>query len=155
MRLEKVSEGRPLAVVRRRVGRQEVSRVVVEGCGTVWKVMRAQGIKGAGRHVAVYLDGEINLEVGVELKEPFAGVGEVVGSAIPAGVVATAVHFGPYDWLHLAHKAVREWCVKNGVALAGPNWEIYGHWEEAWNREPGMIRTDVFYLLGSASGRPG
>jgi hypothetical protein len=31
--------------------------------------------------------------------------------------------------------------------LAGPNWEVYGHWQDEWNSDPSKIRTDVFYLL--------
>src|SRR4051795_10487842 len=101
VRLEQLA-GRPLAVVRRRASPQELSKVVPDACGTVWNVIRAQQIPGAGRHVAVYLDGQINLEVGVELDAPFAGYGEVVGSATPAGLVATATHYGPYGQLHKA-----------------------------------------------------
>src|SRR5947209_15296714 len=121
---------RPLAVVRRRASAHELARVVPEACGTVWNVVRSQKIAGAGRHVALYWDCQINLEVGVELDTPFAGHGEVVGSATPAGAVATAVHLGPYGRLHEAHRAIREWCAKHGHALAGPNWEIYGHWAD-------------------------
>jgi hypothetical protein len=33
--------------------------------------------------------------------------------------------------------------------LAGPNWEIYGHWQNEWNKDPSQIRTDVYYLLTS------
>ena len=146
VRLEHVSS-RPLAVVRRRASSKELSRVVPDACGAVWSVVRALKIPGAGRHVALYLDDAINLEVGVELETPFAGHGEVVGSATPTGAVATAVHFGPYDRLHEAHRAIREWCANHGRERAGPSWEIYGHWVEAWNRDPSGIRTDVFYLL--------
>src|SRR5690348_15716498 len=96
VQLEKVA-GRPLAVVRRRARPQELSKVVPDACGLVWGVLRAQQIKGAGRHVAVYLDSQINLEVGVEMDAPFAGHGEVVGSALPAGLVAGTVHLGPYQ----------------------------------------------------------
>src|SRR5262245_65444484 len=81
--------GRPLAVVRRRAAAHELSKVVPAACGTVWNVIRSQRIAGAGRHIAVYLDCEINLEVGVELDGPFAGHGEVVASATPPGLVAT------------------------------------------------------------------
>jgi effector-binding domain-containing protein len=154
VRLEHLGS-RPLAVVRRRASAQELSRVVPEACGTVWSVVRAQQIAGAGRHIALYWDGEINLEVGVELDTPFAGHGEVVGSATPAGTVATAVHFGPYQRLGEAHQAIHAWCAKHGHALAGPSWEIYGHWKDEWNSDPGKIRTDVFYLLqadGNAAG---
>ena len=88
---------RPLAVVRRRARPEELSKVVPDACGIVWGVIRSQQIPGAGRHVAVYLDGQINLEVGVELDAPFAGSGEVVCSGTPAGLVATTTHRGLTD----------------------------------------------------------
>src|SRR5947209_2490171 len=119
VRLEQLS-GRPLAVVRRRAASHELSKVVPDACGTVWNVIRSQQVSGAGRHVAVYLDGQINLEVGVELDGPFAGHGEVVASATPPGVGATTTHFGPYHLLHGAHEAIHRWCEANGHALAGP-----------------------------------
>jgi hypothetical protein len=146
VRLEQLGS-RPLAVVRRRARSQDLSKVVPDACGTVWGVVRAQQVPGAGRHVAVYLDGQINLEVGVELDAPFAGYGEVVGSATPAGLVATTTHYGPYGQLHEAHEAIRSWCQNNAHTLAGPNWEVYGHWTDEWNSDPAKIRTDVFYLL--------
>src|SRR5438477_219496 len=113
VRLEQLGS-RPLAVVRRRAKQHELSKVVPDACGTVWNVVRAQQIPGAGRHVAVYLDCQIdcqiNLEVGVELEAPFAGSGEVVGSATPAGRVAATTHYGPYGLLGEAHEAIRRWC---------------------------------------------
>ena len=121
---------RPLAVVRRSRRDKRTSRkrfqTLVERCG---KLSCAQQIPGAGRHIAVYLDDVINLEVGVELDAPFAGHGEVVGSTTPAGIVATTTHYGPYQLLHCAHDAIHQWCAANGHTLAAPSWEIYGHWE--------------------------
>ena len=146
VRLEQLGS-RPLAVVRRRASLQELTRVVPDACGTVWNVVRAQNIVGAGRHVALYWDGVINLEVGGELDTPFAGHGEVVSSALPGGLVATTVHFGPYNRLHEAHEAIRQWCADHGYTPAGPNWEIYGHWTDECNSDSSKIRTDVFYLL--------
>src|SRR5438105_12496758 len=125
VRLEQLGS-RPLAVVRRRAKQHELSKVVPDACGTVWAVVRAQQVPGAGRHVAVYLDCQINLEVGVELDAPFAGFGEVVGSATPPGLVATTTHYGPYGLLHKAHEAIRRWCGDKGHTFAGPSWEIYG-----------------------------
>jgi effector-binding domain-containing protein len=117
----------------------------------VWTVLRSQQVTGAGRHVAIYWDGLINLDVGVELAAPFAGHGEVVGANLPTGLTATTTHFGPYGKLAAAHQAIRDWCSVNGPTLAGPSWEIYGHWEDAWNTDPTRIRTDVFYLLTGTS----
>ena len=150
IRLERVSSNCPTAVVRRRVRREELPRVVPEACGAVWGVLRTLHVQGAGRHIALYLDDQINLEVGVELEHPFAGHGEVIGSSLPSGDVATAVHFGPYNQLGAAHQAIRSWCTMRGYALAGPNWEIYDHWKEEWNSDPSKIRTDVLYLLRTA-----
>jgi hypothetical protein len=148
IRLE-TRESRPLAVVRRRALPGELSKVVPEACGTVWGVIRGQLVAGAGRHIAVYLDGQINLEVGVELSAPFGGYGEVVGSATPAGLVASTTHYGPYGQLGAAHEAIRLWCQNHGYMPAGPNWEIYGHWRDEWNRDPSQICTEVCYLLAA------
>jgi effector-binding domain-containing protein len=138
---------RPVAVVRRRATVQQLPQVVPAACGTVWNVLRAQQTPGAGRHIAIYWDDKINLEVGVELEAPYARHGEVVGSATPAGRVACTTHYGPYGQLCHAHQAIRDWCSKHGYPLAGPSWEIYGHWQDAWNNDPSQIITDLYYLL--------
>lgn len=152
IRLERVAS-LPLAVVRRRARLAELGNVIPAACGVVWNVVRDQKVSGAGRHVCVYLDDEFNLEIGVELAAPFAGDGEVVGSATPAGTVATATHFGPYTGLPEVHRAIRRWCGDHGHTLAGPNWDLYGHWDHAWCDDPSLIRTDVFYSL-KAGGDP-
>ena len=139
-------DGVPLAVIRRRAHASELGRLVPECCGLVWNAVRAQHTK-AGRHVAIYWDGSISLEVGVELAGPFAENGDVVLSSTPAGQVATTTHFGQYSGLGAAHAAVRRWCQANNHRLAGPSWEIYGHWLPEWNSDPSQIRTDVYHLL--------
>lgn len=145
----------PLAVVRRLARPAELARVVPEACGVVWNALRAVGLRG-GRHVAVYLDVQSNrqlhVEIGVEinaaLDTPFAGHGEVVASATPAGEVVSTIHRGPYPTLSLANAAIRQWGVDHGRTLAGPSWELYGHWQEAWNTDPSLITTEVCFLLG-------
>jgi effector-binding domain-containing protein len=141
-RLESV----PLAVIRRQASASELARVVPECCGLVWEALRAQHAQ-AGRHVAIYWDRSIRLEVGVEIRGPFAEQGGVVHSATPAGQVASATHFGPYGKLGAAHDAVRHWCRDNNHRLAGPSWEIYDHWKPEWNADPSRIRTDIYYLI--------
>jgi hypothetical protein len=143
---------RPLVVVRRRASLEELPRVVPEACGVVWRVIRARRIAGAGRNVALYLDGCINLEVGVELDAPLAAPGTLLASATPAGTVATVTHCGPYHELAAAHRAVRAWCADQDHLLAGPSWEIYDHWQDEWNHDSSKIRTDVYYLLAPHGG---
>ena len=144
-------ESVPLAVVRRQARPSDLSRIVPECCGLVWNVMRARGVK-AGRNIAVYLDSRINVEIGVELLTPFAGLGDVARSATPAGTIASATHVGPYGDLGEAHAAIHQWCDVNGHRLAGPRWELYGHWQPEWNADPSLIRTDVYYLLADGAG---
>ncbi|OAI53502.1 hypothetical protein AYO47_04660 [Planctomyces sp. SCGC AG-212-M04] len=137
----------PLAVVRRRVNQRDLPKVVPEACGFVWTALKSQGITGAGRHIAVYLDGAINVEVGVEMSAPYTGDDRLCASTTPAGRVATATHLGPYGALGSAHDAIHKWCRDQGHELAGPSWELYGHWQDDWNQHPERIRTDVYYLL--------
>jgi effector-binding domain-containing protein len=139
-------ESVPLAVVRRQASQAELAGLVPACCGLVWEAVRSQRVK-AGRHVALYRDASIRLEVGVELHGPFTDDGEVVASATPAGTVATTTHVGPYGGLGAAHDAIARWCEANGRRLAGPSWEIYGHWRREWDTDPAAIRTDVYYLL--------
>jgi effector-binding domain-containing protein len=141
--------GIPLVVVRRVVPSSTLAAVVPECCGIVWQVVKAQQVR-AGRHVAVYLDDAIRVEIGVELLGgSFVDDDEVVGSATPAGAVASTTHLGPYDRLGEAHDAIHRWCAAHGHRLAGPRWEIYGHWRPEWDADPSQIRTDVCYLIAS------
>jgi effector-binding domain-containing protein len=136
----------PVAVIRRQARPSDLSRLVPECCGLVWNAVRAQQTK-AGRHVAIYWDGSIRLEVGVELFGPFMERDDVVVSSTPAAMTAWTTHFGPYGGLGAAHAAIHEWCAAHGHRLAGPSWEIYGHWIDAWNADPSQIRTDVFHQV--------
>ena len=113
-------ESQMTAVVRFRARQDELAQVVPAACGEVWEFARSSHLSRPGRHLALYLDGEIHLEVGVEVFEPFEGNECVSCSKTPAGLVATTAHMGPYDRLHEAHEAIHRWCAENGQTLAGP-----------------------------------
>ncbi len=135
-----------LAVIRRQAHRAELGTLVPQDCGRVWASLRASNLPG-GRNVAVYWDATIRLEVGVEIAASIAADGEVVVSALPQGTVATTTHIGPYAELGSTHDAIRRWCTDHGHRLAGPSWEVYGHWREEWNTNPRLIQTDIFYQV--------
>jgi effector-binding domain-containing protein len=147
VRLERV-EPQLTAVIRGRAKQSDLPTVVPAWCGEVWNFARAANLPKPGRHVALYLNGQIDLEVGAEVTQPFTGDGRVVCSQLPAGLVATAAHVGPYHLLGGAHSAVVKWCKDNGHTLAGPSWEVYGHWDD----DPAKLRTDVFVLLQEGGG---
>ena len=145
IRVEDV-EPQTIASVRRRAKIPQLSTVVPAACGEVWNFVQTAGIPDPGRHVAVYRDGgdgQLDVEIGVEVASPFTGDGTFSCSATPAGTVATTVHIGPYNRLGEAHEAIARWCRDHHRDPAGINWEIYGHWDN----DPEKLRTDVFYLL--------
>lgn len=134
------------AVVALRARRGELSRLVPAGCGEVWNFIRASGFTRAGRNVALYGDwngGVLNVEAGVEVTLPFEGDGRVVLSETPAGLAGHGIHIGPYAELGRTHQAVQALIANEGRRLAGPSWEVYGHWTDDASR----LRTDVYYLI--------
>lgn len=142
VRVEQV-QAQPTAIVRRQARSAELAQVVPQACGEVWQFVRAVGLLRPERNLALYLDGVINLECGVEVAGSFTGNGRVIPSSTPAGRVATTTHYGPYERLGEAHGALLAECRARGLALAGPSWEVYGHWTD----DMAQLRTDVYYLL--------
>jgi effector-binding domain-containing protein len=136
----------PIAAVRRTATGPMLGKTVQDGCGAVWNALRAQGLKG-GRNVAIYWDTQITLDVGVEMPEGFTETDDVKRAATPTGLTASVTHLGPYQTLGTAHDAIWAWAKQNGKTLAGPRWEVYGHWLPEWNADPSKIRTDVVYLV--------
>src|SRR5262245_65131542 len=124
-----LTHSRPIltAVVRGRVPSKELAQFVPAACGEVWAFIRSAGLPRPGRHLALYLDAQGSVEVGAEIGEPFAGNERVHCSQLPAGRVATTVHFGPYTRLSDAHAAIRERCTEHGHRGSGVSWEICGH----------------------------
>jgi effector-binding domain-containing protein len=133
----------PTAVVRRTAAQSQLSTVVPQACGEVWKFLRTTGLPNSGLNMALYHDAVMNIECGVVVPQRFTGSGDVVCSETPGGTVATVSYFGPYSGLGEAYDAIGDWCAANGYAAGFPCWEVYGHWED----DPSKLRTDVFFLL--------
>jgi effector-binding domain-containing protein len=136
----------PIAVVKGRTAPGHVPNAIRQLYGKVYPVPPAAGKPGL--NVVYYPHdsatcADFPIEAGVQVDAPFAGAGELVGSATPAGSVATTVFFGDYAGMSAAHEAIHEWAKENGRKLAGPSWEVYGHWDD----RPEHRRTDIFYLL--------
>lgn len=99
------------------------------------------GFKSNGELNIIYYPGpctDAGFEIGCGVQLESGGT-----AATPAGTVATTVYMGPYDKMGPAHEAICRWARENGRKLAGPSWEVYGH----WNDDPTKLRTDIFYLL--------
>jgi effector-binding domain-containing protein len=112
----------------------------------VWGFLRGgapAGLYHHGHNIMLYKDHVPNVEVGVQVSGSFDPAGDVVPSALPGGLVATATHTGPIAAIGDTHQAVREWSTANGYRLAGPVWEIYGDPDPS----SGHFDVQVFWSL--------
>ena len=134
-----------LAIVRRQASSQDLSTVIPKSVGVVYEFLKASNIQHLGIAVAVYFDGLINMEIGVQVSSKFESTPLVQCSYTPSGVAARTVHFGDYSGLSKANEAIIAWCKQNNKSLTGISWEVYGH----WNDDPQKVQTDVYYLLKS------
>jgi|HubBroStandDraft_3_1064219.scaffolds.fasta_scaffold281577_2 effector-binding domain-containing protein len=140
---------RPTAVIGQTTTWEEFPRVWRALLDEVYGFVRGRGDLATGgegerwQNMMLYKDQRPDVEVGVLVSQPFEPHGRVVCSRLPGGEVATAVHRGDYGGLGATHDAVRAHVSACGCELAGPCWEVYGHWRE----DPGELETEVFWLL--------
>ena len=131
------------AVIPRSTTWEEFPRLWASLLSEVWATARASAEIEPNRNVMLYLDDVPNVEIGVEVATPFAAIGRVVPSSLPAGRVATTLHRGAYEEIGLAHRAIIDWCDHHGLQRTGARWEVYGHaTERAEDQE-----VEVYYLL--------
>jgi effector-binding domain-containing protein len=95
------------------------------------------------QNVMLYKDDAPTVEVGVLVRRSFSPEGRVVPSRLPGGTVVTTIHRGEYGALGRAHEAVHRFARERGLELAGPRWEIYGHWHDV----PAEVETEVCWLV--------
>lgn len=135
------------AVIRENLSSVRLAAFVPAACGEVWNSLRRFPNTKPGRHIALYRKPDQIVEVGAEITERFDGDDRVVCSQLPSGFVATVAHFGPYERMSLAYQAIENWCISHHRLMTGVAWEIYGHWQDDWNRDSSKIRTDVYALI--------
>jgi len=140
---------RPTAAIALTTTWQEFPRLWGKLLDEVYGFVRGHGDLATGdgserwQNVMLYKDDRPDVEVGVLVARPFEPEGRVISSALPGGEAATAIHRGDYADLGAAHDAVRAHVTTRGRALAGPRWEIYGHWRE----DASELETEIFWLL--------
>jgi len=142
-------DARATAVVAQTTSWAEFPRLWGQLLDEVYRFVRGRTelATGAGNglwhNVMLYKDQRPDVEIGVLVSQRFEPHGRVVASELPGGEVATAVHRGDYATLGATHDAVRQAVAARGRELAGPCWEIYGHWRE----DPRELETEIYWLL--------
>jgi effector-binding domain-containing protein len=134
---------RPTAVIAAETTWEAFPSLWRELLDEIWQVVRSNEAIAPGRNVMLYKDDVPNVEVGVEASGPFAAIGRIVASTLPAGRVATTTHRGRYEDIGAAHHAVISWCESRGLRRSGARWEIYGHAAADVARQ----EVEIYYLL--------
>ena len=142
-------DARPTAVVAQTTTWEQFPSLWGQLLDEVYRFVRGRTDLATGegdelwQNVMLYKDDRPGVEVGVLASACFEPEGRVIASELPAGEVATATHRGDYSRLGVTHDAVRDHVAAQGRELAGPRWEIYGH----WRANPNELETEVFWLL--------
>jgi effector-binding domain-containing protein len=142
-------DARPTAVIAQTTTWKEFPNVWGPLLDQVYRFVRSRTDLATGdgaeqwQNVMLYKDDRPDVEVGVLVKRSFQAEGPVIASELPGGEVVTATHRGDYGQLGVTHDAVRDHAAAHGRQLAGPRWEIYGHWRP----DPSELETEVFWLL--------
>lgn len=140
---------RLVAGVRAQVPKGRVGQEFGRYLDQVYAAGRAGAVQLDGQNVFIYRGTTGNLltvDFCVGAKAPFTAAGAVIPLETPHGPVAMTTHVGDYGRLGDANTAILEWCRANGRTLAGPSWEVYGHWDP----DPAKLRTEVYYLIATS-----
>ena len=88
---------------------------------------------------------EVDLECGIPVAVTFEPTGRVAVCELPGGRAATTMHVGPYDQLRHTWQAMWDWVKSEGLAPAGPPWEVYI--DDPTTVEAARLRTEVYVPL--------
>jgi len=120
----------------------------------VWTRKFQLGLKGTGLVTAVFPDGaspdllgmrDVDVDVGLEIVEPFSDDPIIQCGSTPVGRAATLTFPGPRNEAAAEmHQAIRDWCSAHGEKLAGPVWELL-----QYTQNPEWRYTRIFYMLAA------
>jgi effector-binding domain-containing protein len=132
------------AVVRATTEFANLATTIRRTLDQVYAFLPTADLKPWGHNIVLYREMVMNIEVGVEVPRRFESAGAVVCSVLPAGEVARTVHVGPYSRMREGYDRLDAWLTANGRSMRGPNWEVYGDWDE----DEAKLQTEIYAWLG-------
>lgn len=142
------AKGGLFAAIRSHIAMTDIPTAIMPLVDQVWACLRAAEYKGHGHNVWLYrnhADGEVDVEIGVQVQSKFPVSGNVEIAQLPTGPAIHTWHYGEYDQLPKVHEALIRWCAENERPMSSVCWEIYGDWHD----DPAERRTDVYRLLAA------
>ena len=97
------------------------------------------------RYFAVEGD-TLDMAAAMAVAEPLPSEGDIDSDQLPAGLVASTWHTGPYDGLPKSNAALEQWITEHDHEADSQSWEIYVT-DPTAESDPGKWRTQVFRRL--------
>jgi effector-binding domain-containing protein len=108
----------------------------------VWRYIGRNGGKPTGKCFAIYYVGHFNphnidVDAGFPVKDFIHGNGRIRENAVDGGVMAGAVHRGPYEEITGAYEAIAKWVEENGYELV-----VNPRMREIYLNNPSKVRPE-------------
>jgi AraC family transcriptional regulator len=142
----------PTLVIRRKIALAQVAQELASILPRVFAFAQQHGVPFAGPPFTRYVElglGTATIEAGFAVGAPASGEGDIVGSELPGGDAAVAIHVGAYERLPDTHAIVTAWIDAQKLAAGSP-WEVYVT-DPGEFPDPADWRTEIVYpLVGPA-----
>ena len=135
-----------LAVAEAEFDRGEIANRIRGLFDIVYRWLPTAPVTNAGRNIALYDEctpRTLRLRAGVPVSGPFADADGVRCIELATGRAAHAVHVGAYGEMRSTYAALEAWCEREGLALDGQSWEVYGD----WNDDESKLETGIYLRL--------
>jgi DNA-binding transcriptional MerR regulator len=103
----------------------------------------SQGLAAAVFHDEEFRENEVDLEVGVYLKQALPVSAPLSVRQLPAATAASIVHHGAFNRISEAYLAVLHWMDANGYRKAGPARELFLHVSQPASRDDESNVTEI------------
>lgn len=123
-----IVEAQPALVIKGKVKIEEVGETISAILGKLEAYLTKQNMRPVGApftRTFNFADGIIEFESGFPVKEKIPSNGEVIGTELPKGLVASTIHVGTQETSQEAYEAIHVWMEKNHKKEAGAPWEVY------------------------------
>ena len=140
-------ESQPILAIRTTSTMDKLGEIMGSMFGEVYEHIQASGQEPVGMPFSRYhsMDGgTVDLECGMPVASVMDGKERVQAGELPAGMVATVTHMGPYDNLPQTWSALTAWIGSQGLQPAGAPWEVYVT-DPGAEPDQSKWRTDIFF----------
>lgn len=138
----------PSAAIRERVKHADIAPAIGRAYGELAEFIARRGLRMIGPPFVYYhswTGEETDLECGFPVEGTFEGEGRIRPFTLPAAMVVTGIHVGPYHRLMETYTAMEKWMRSGEYEPAGRMWERYLN-------EPGKVpdeklMTEIFWEI--------